>query len=147
MSEKGKVAIFMFFAVLAAAFGEALTSKGMKTTAQPLADAGAWAQIRAAVGSGHVWMGVGLMIVYVFLYAFTLGLTELSFALPLSASSYLIGALLSKYYVGEDVKPARWIGTAVIIAGVLIVAIFGQSSGGGEKGKGEQSGQSKEARP
>ena len=147
MSEKGKVAVVMLFAIFAAAFGEALTSKGMKTTAQPLADAGAWAQIRAAATSGHVWVGVGLMIGYVFLYAFTLGLTDLSFALPLSASSYLIGALLSKFYVGEEVKPARWIGTAVIIAGVLVVALFGQSSGDDDKGKGGQGGPNKEARP
>ena len=44
---------------------------------------------------------------------------------PLSASSYLIGALASKYYLHEDVKPARWIGTMVIIAGVLIIAWSG----------------------
>ena len=62
-------------------------------------------------------------------------LAYLSFALPRSVSSYVLGALLSKFYLGEEIKPARWIGTAVIIAGVLLVAIFGQSGGGGQDKK------------
>ncbi len=64
------------------------------------------------------------------LYMYTLGLTDLSFALPLSASSYLLGALLSKFYLHEDIKPARWIGTLIIIGGVMVVAIGGS---GGKK--------------
>ena len=132
MSEKWRVAIIMLFAILAAAGGEALAAKGMKATAHPLAEQGVLAQIRAAAGNGHVWIGIGLMTAYVFLYTYTLGLTDLSFALPLSASSYLIGALLSKFYVGENVTPARWIGTGVIVVGVLIVAIFGQSKEGSD---------------
>ena len=133
MSEKWRVAIVMFFAVLAASGGEALASKGMKTTAQPLVDQGALAQIRAAAGSGHVWFGIASMILYVFLYAYTLGLTDLSFALPLSASSYFLGVLFSKFDLREDVTPARLIGTGIIIVGVLVVAIWGQSSGGDKK--------------
>ena len=80
-------------------------------------------------------MGILFMVGYVFLYTYTPGLTDLSFALPRSVSSYVLGALLSKFYLGEEVKPARWINTAVIIVGVLIVAIFGQSGGGGQDKK------------
>lgn len=125
----------MAAAILLAAVGEALASKGMKATAQTVTDQGAGAQIRAALTSGHVWIGIGLMCGYVLLYVYALGNADLSFAVPLSAASYLLGALASKFYLHEEVKPARWIGTAVITAGVLIVAIWGQSSGGSSSQK------------
>lgn len=70
------------------------------------------------------------MVGYVALYVYALGKTDLSFALPLSAGSYLLGLAFSKWYLGEEIKPARLIGTLVIMAGVLIVAFLGQSDGG-----------------
>ena len=129
MSDKWKVFAILGVAVILAALGEALAAKGMKATHQE--QAGVLMQIKAALGDWHVLAGTLLMIGYVGLYVYTLGLTELSFALPLSASSYLLGALLSKFYLHEDIKPARWIGTTIIIVGVLVVAAGG--SGGGSK--------------
>jgi drug/metabolite transporter (DMT)-like permease len=52
---------------------------------------------------------------------------DLSFALPLTAASYPLGALLSRFYLHEDVGTTRWVGTFVITAGVAIVA-FGDAS-------------------
>ena len=130
MADKWRVFGVMLVAVVSAAIGEALASKGMKQT-----DAGQrlWSQLGTAVTSWHVISGTLLMGLYVLLYVYTLGMTDLSYALPLSSSSYLMGALLSRFYLHEDVKPARWIGTPIIIAGVLVVALFG--SGGGPSKK------------
>ena len=128
MSEKWQVFFIMTAAVVLAAIGEALAAKGMKQTHQE--QAGVLMQIKVALGNWHVIAGGLLMVGYVGLYVYTLGLTELSFALPLSASSYLLGALLSKFYLHEDIKPARWIGTLIIIAGVMVVAVGGS---GGKK--------------
>ena len=55
------------------------------------------------------------------LYARTQG-RDLSLALPLTAASYPLAALLARFYLREDVGTARWIGTLVITAGVAIVA-------------------------
>ena len=128
MSEKWQVFFIMMGAVILAGIGEALAAKGMKQTHQE--QASVLMQIKAALGDWHVLTGGLLMVGYVALYVYTLGLTELSFALPLSASSYLLGALLSKYYLHEEVKPARWIGTTIIIVGVMVVAAGGS---GGKK--------------
>lgn len=122
MSEKMKVFAIMLVAILLAAFGEALAAKGMKST-DP--DSGLLSQLKTAVGDWHVWVGMLLMLGYVALYIYTLSLADLSLAVPLSASSYLIGTLLAKYYLHEEVKPARWIGTGIIIVGVLVIATFG----------------------
>lgn len=128
MSEKWQVFFIITAAVVLAAIGEALAAKGMKQTHQE--QASVLMQIKVALGNWHVIAGGLLMVGYVGLYVYTLGLTELSFALPLSASSYLLGALLSKFYLHEDIKPARWIGTLIIIGGVMVVAIGGS---GGKK--------------
>ena len=134
LSDKVKVVLVMGAAVFLAAFGEALAAKGMKVAGE---QSGLMAQIAAAVRDWHVLLGAALMAGYVALYIYALGLTELSFALPLSASSYLLGLALSKYYLHEDIKPARLIGTLIIIAGVIVVGIGGASDGGGGSGSGE----------
>lgn len=127
MSDKWKVFIVMLAAVIAAAIGEALAAKGMKATQH--GDAGLLMQIRAALGDWRVIAGFLAMVGYVLLYVYALGKTDLSFAQPLSAGSYLLGLAFSKWYLGEEIKPARLIGTLVIMAGVLIVAFLGQSGG------------------
>ena len=128
MSDKWKVFFVMLAAVVAAAVGEALAAKGMKATQQ--GDMDLIMQIRAALSDWRVIAGSLAMVGYVALYVYALGKTDLSFALPLSAASYLLGLGFSKWYLGEEIKPARWIGTLVIMAGVLIVAFLGQSGGG-----------------
>jgi drug/metabolite transporter (DMT)-like permease len=50
----------------------------------------------------------------------------LSFALPLTAASYPLSALLARYYLHEHVGTARWLGTLLITVGVAIVA-FGDA--------------------
>ena len=52
---------------------------------------------------------------------------DLSFALPLTAASYPLAALLARFYLREDVGTARWLGTLVITVGVAIVA-FGDAA-------------------
>jgi drug/metabolite transporter (DMT)-like permease len=127
MSDKWKVFGVMLGAVILAAVGEALAAKGMKAAQQepmPLLR-----QIQAALSDWHVMAGFLAMVGYVLLYIYALGKADLSFALPLSASSYLLGLGFSKWYLGEEIKPARLIGTLVIIVGVLIVGVLGQSGG------------------
>ncbi len=141
MSEKWRVALIILVAVLMASAGEALAAKGMKAAS---ADNGVLAQIRAALSDWHVLVGIALMVGYVLLYVYSLGMAELSLVLPLSAGSYLLGALLSKYYLGEEIKPARWIGTFIITAGVCVIAWSGfsgdSSSDKDDKGKNKSSG-------
>jgi drug/metabolite transporter (DMT)-like permease len=129
VSDKVKMFLVLFVAILLAAAGEALAAKGMKAT-NP--DQGLVAQIRTALGDWHVWFGILLMCGYVLLYVYSLSLAELSLVVPLSAASYLLGVLLAKFYLHEDVEVARWVGTGVIIVGVLITAWSGASDKAGD---------------
>ena len=49
--------------------------------------------------------------------------SDLSFALPLTAASYPLAALLAKYYLHENVGTVRWIGTFLITLGVALVVL------------------------
>jgi drug/metabolite transporter (DMT)-like permease len=118
---RGRILIIMLIAVVALAVGETLLSKGMKRAGR---GGDGWEQQAAlVVRSGWIWAGLLLMIVHVGLYMLALKGADLSLALPLTAASYPLAALLAQFYLREDVGTARWIGTLVITAGVAIVAL------------------------
>ena len=123
--EKWKVVVVMLLATLAVSLGEALLSKGMKAT--NAAGPGAWAQVRALL-NWAVICGTVLMASYFGLYMLALKWADLSFVLPLTAVSYLLGAMLARYYLHENVTPTRWIGAIIITVGVIVVG-FGESGG------------------
>jgi drug/metabolite transporter (DMT)-like permease len=45
-----------------------------------------------------------------------------SFVIPASALSYVVGTFGAKYILGEDVSPARWAGVVLVCVGVALVA-------------------------
>ena len=124
MTEKWKIVLLVMAATLCVAIGEAILAKGMKQTINvsgPILQ-----QVRAYLNP-RVLVGTMLMTTYFGMYMYALKLADLSFVLPLTAVSYLLGALLAKYYLHEQVSPTRWIGTLVIVLGVIIVG-FGEGS-------------------
>jgi drug/metabolite transporter (DMT)-like permease len=50
-----------------------------------------------------------------------LSITELSFALPASASSYFVETVLAKIVLGEQVNRTRWIGAGLVAVGVALL--------------------------
>ncbi len=120
-AERGRILLIMLVAVVALAVGETLISKGMKQIGR---SGGDWLeQTLAVVRNAWIGAGVVLMVVHLGLYMLALQGADLSFALPLTAGSYPLAALLARFYLREDVGTARWVGTLVITAGVAIVAL------------------------
>ena len=111
----------MLVAVAAVSVGEAMLSKGMRNTGQ--ISGGLWTQVCGIVTNSHVIVGTLLMMVFYLLYMLALRWADLSFVLPITALSYLLGAFLARNYLGETVSPTRWMGAAVITLGVVIVGI------------------------
>jgi drug/metabolite transporter (DMT)-like permease len=110
----------MALAVLALALGETAIAKGMKQVGAVAGGLGA--QIKAAVTNGWVISGAVLLAAHLGLYALVLSMADLSLAMPLTAASYPLGALLARFYLREDVNTARWLGTLIIALGVALVA-------------------------
>lgn len=124
-TDKIKVLLTMLLAVLFVSVGETLLSKGMKQSNHIMG--GAWEQVRGILVNGYVITGTLLMAGYFGLYMLALRWADLSFVLPITALSYLMGAALAHYYLHESVTPTRWFGALVIVLGVIIVSL-------GEKG-------------
>jgi len=112
----------MFFAVLSVSVGEALLAKGMKLTNQVT---GGWQDQIRGMMTPQVIGGTALMATYFGLYMVALRWADLSFVLPLTALTYLLGAILAKYYLGENVTSVRWVGAIIITLGVIVVG-FGE---------------------
>jgi drug/metabolite transporter (DMT)-like permease len=121
VGERGRILLIMLAAVVALTLGETALAKGMKQAARAGGD---WtAQVVAVVRNGWVAAGVVLLGVHLLLYLLALRRADLSFALPLTAASYPLSALLARFYLREDVGTTRWIGTLLIAVGVAIVAL------------------------
>lgn len=72
--------------------------------------------------SPYVALGIGALIFSLFTRMALMSLADLSVILPLTASGYILSALLGKLFLREDVDIYRWMGTILIFAGALIVA-------------------------
>jgi len=71
--------------------------------------------------SPFFYLGLGSLTISWFLYLFAVSKMDLSYVLPIHASSYICNALLAWLILQEVVTPLRWFATGVISVGVFIV--------------------------
>jgi drug/metabolite transporter (DMT)-like permease len=74
-----------------------------------------------ALFSPFVALGIAMLILALLTRMALLSVADLSFVLPLTATGYVISALLGRLCLGEEVKPNSWLGTFLIFAGVVLV--------------------------
>ncbi|MDD3580579.1 MAG: EamA family transporter [Desulfobacca sp.] len=122
-----KTLLTLIIAIISVSIGDVLLSRGMK-------------QI-GAVSSCHprellklgmqifshptIIVGILCLAVFFFLWLAVLSWSDLSFALPLTALSYVVTAFLAQYLLQEDITPIRWAGTVLICMGVALVTKSG----------------------
>jgi drug/metabolite transporter (DMT)-like permease len=75
------------------------------------------AQNRYIIGS------VIAMAVSFFAYLGLLTITDLSFAVPATAVTYVLETVLAKYVLKEQVNWLRWAGASLVIFGVALVSL------------------------
>jgi drug/metabolite transporter (DMT)-like permease len=74
------------------------------------------------VSTPLVWVGLACYGLSAVLWMVILSRVDLSFAYLMLAVMYVLIPLLSWLVLGEHVPPLRWLGMAVVAAGVAIVA-------------------------
>ncbi|MDR1727765.1 MAG: DMT family transporter [Acidobacteriota bacterium] len=119
-----RVVIAMVIATGAAALGQILVSKGMKEvgsleTYAPLALA---SYFWHALCNPYVIGGTILNAVFYFLFLAALSWTNVTVALPMTAIEYGFAAVLAVLILKEGVPPVRWMGIAMVIVGVILIA-------------------------
>jgi transporter family protein len=66
---------------------------------------------------------VAAMAVSFFAFMALLSVSELSFAVPATAATYVIETSLAKYVLKENVGMCRWAGASLVACGVALLAL------------------------
>ena len=119
------VAVFLAFLILGSTGGEIAITRGMKATGEPerLRPKELLRFLGRALRNGWFWAGVPLMALSFYALLLLLSWEPVSFVIPASALSYVVGTFGAKYILGEEVSAARWVGVAMVCAGVALVAL------------------------
>jgi drug/metabolite transporter (DMT)-like permease len=110
--------------VLGSTGGEIAITHGMKATGEPakLRPMEVLQFLGRALGNGWFWAGVPLMAISFYSLLLLLSWEPISFVIPASALSYVVGTFGAKYILGEEISIARWAGVILVCAGVALVA-------------------------
>jgi drug/metabolite transporter (DMT)-like permease len=100
--------------------GDVLNTAGMKRQGevQDLRPQTLVWMVRRAVVNPYVLAGIAAMTVSFFALLSLLSIANVSFAVPATATSYLLETLLAKYVLGEDVRTRRWAAASLVAVGV-----------------------------
>jgi drug/metabolite transporter (DMT)-like permease len=118
-----KTYVLIFFIAVFAPLGNVLLSKGMKGVGSAVD----WTPkdllpiLLRILGSPAIWLGIASLMAFFVAYMLVLTWADYSYVQPASSFSYAVVAALSYFVLGEVVSPLRWLGIAVICAGVFIV--------------------------
>lgn len=114
-----KYSVLAGVAVFAAA-GDSMLSHGMKQAGNiPLNHLH---DVIFAVANPWVAGGILLLLAFFASYMTALSWADLTYVLPATSLGYVLLALTAKFVLHEDISPLRWLGIALISAGVGFVA-------------------------
>ncbi len=111
--------------VAATAVGEVLQAVGMRRHGE-IRDfrPGAVGRALAVLARNRFLIGsVAAMAVSFFAYMGLLTVSELSFAVPATAITYVLETALARYVLRERVSWLRWAGASLVICGVALVSL------------------------
>jgi len=110
--------------VAATTVGEVLQAKGMRHHGEIRFRAGRLHRVVAVLArNGYVIASIVAMAVSFFAYLELLTVSELSFAVPVTAVTYVFETVLAKYVLHERVSWVRWTGATLVICGVALVSL------------------------
>jgi drug/metabolite transporter (DMT)-like permease len=117
--------IYFFLIVVAGTAGELCVSRAMKQTGEvkdfrPLA---VIKVILRALQNPWMLLGVGMMTLAFFSLLAVLSIENVSFVVPVTALSYVAGALGGMFFLRERVNWRRWVGISLVCIGVTLVFI------------------------
>ncbi|MDP9340234.1 MAG: EamA family transporter [Acidobacteriota bacterium] len=117
-----KTLVMVFVMVVCATAGDSLLKRGM-THIGPvsLTHAGLLEGFRAAMTSGTIWLAILFLLGFMLSNMTALSWADYSYVMPAGAMGYAAVTLVGVFAFGETVSPRRWLGVALICAGVFLV--------------------------
>lgn len=121
-----KTAIVLILAMAAQAVGNTCLTKGMKSIASlNQADDFSVVMLLRALETPMIWIGILCLLVFFAMFSASLSWADLSFVMPALSFGYIVNVACAAYFLGETVSRVRWAGTALIVAGVILVSKSG----------------------
>ncbi len=117
--------IIFFLIVVFGTMGEIFMSRAMKETGEVtnFRPAALIQTILRALRVKWMWFGIGMMAIGFFSLLTAFSVENVSFVVPVTALSYVVGAFGGKFFLGERVSLQRWVGILLVGAGVTLVLI------------------------
>jgi drug/metabolite transporter (DMT)-like permease len=117
---------FLFTVIVAAGTGgELCVARAMKNVGTTLSFRPA--QIIKVIARGlcqpFMWAGVTMMALAFFAFLGALATYNVSYVVPVTALSYVVGAFGGAFFLRERVSRRRWIGVLLVAIGVTVVLI------------------------
>ncbi len=117
-----KTLIMVFAMVVCGTTGDSLLKHGMtQIGAVTLTYAALFQAFRAAMSSGTIWFAILFLIGFMISNMTVLSWADYSYVMPASAVGYAAVTFVGMAALGETVSPRRWVGVALICAGVFLV--------------------------
>ena len=103
-----------------ATVGDSLLARGMKNLAN--VSLHNLPGLLLAILNPWVTAGILLLLAFFACYMSALSWADLTYVLPATSLSYVLVALIGHFRLHEEISPTRWLGIALIAAGVGFVA-------------------------
>ncbi|MGM9998459.1 MAG: hypothetical protein ACI38Q_03535 [Candidatus Bruticola sp.] len=122
---KIKTILALLFAMTATTLGDIFMAKLLRpyerVTIVDLSQI--WDIAMSLLCSSTFWIAVTCFLSFFITWLSVLSYEDLSFALPLTAITYILNAFLAGPMLGEHLSPTRWLGTLIIGVGVVVVSL------------------------
>jgi uncharacterized membrane protein len=118
-SERYKTRVLTLVVIVTNVVGNVLLSRGMHDMGSVVGFAPM--PYVHAILNPYVAAGVGVLALWMICDLALLSLADLSFVLPVTASAYVLIAILGHFLLEERVSFTRWVGIVVITLGVMLV--------------------------
>jgi len=102
--------------------GDSLLARGMKDVGNVNVSLHNLSALLLAVLNPWVAAGILLLLAFFACYMSALSWADLTYVLPATSLAYVLVALIGHFRLHEEISPTRWLGIALIAAGVGFVA-------------------------
>jgi drug/metabolite transporter (DMT)-like permease len=119
------IALLVALVVIPGTAGDLLNSAGMKRHGE-ITDWSPGGLLRLGwdlLRNPLIMAGIPAMAISFFALMSLLSATDLSFAVPITAASYVLETGLAKYWLKEQVDWRRWAGTSLVALGVALMSM------------------------
>lgn len=119
------IALLVFLVVVPGTIGDLLNSAGMKRHGE-VTDWTLPGLLRlgfALARNPYIVGGMPAMAISFFALMALLSATSISFAIPMTAASYILDTLFAEFLLKERVDWRRWLGTSLVACGIILLSL------------------------